>query len=278
MASNATPALAAAAAAVLLAASPNASGAPVGLVTDVDGGALYAGEPLKLLADLPAGSEVDVAAGGRVVVFYFGDGSEWTLAGPGRYRLASKAPEAQRPAAAPQKRAAPVAYRHFKLKVDKIAQGGTVMRGGEALALASPVDEVVLNRDVRFAWEPAGAGVTYTFELVDDRGNRLVSQQTTERELALPADVRLASGRTYYWSLRGADRAGSPAAYRATEFRVADAATVERVKAAAPKAGASFSERALYVALLEDLGAKSAARDARRSLAQERAAPWAPAR
>jgi hypothetical protein len=252
--------------------------APVGLVTDVDGGAVLAGEPLKLLADLPSGAEVDVARGGRVVVFYFADGSEWTLAGPGRFRLAAKAPEPQAPAVAPQKRAAPAAYRQFRLRTDKIAQGGIVMRSGERPVLATPVDEVVLDREVRFAWEPFGVGAKYQFELVDPAGARLMSMETTETELRVGPDVKLQGGRTYYWSVRGRDATGSQTFYRATEFRLADAATKQRLAAAAPKAGAPFSERALYVAMLEDLGAKSAARTARRELAQERSAPWAPAR
>jgi hypothetical protein len=268
-----TPAMLAA-----LAFASLAAGAPVGRVTDVDGGAQQAGEPLKLLAEMSSGAEVDVAAGGRVVVFYFADGNEWTLAGPGRYRLATKAPEALRQAPAPQRKAAPVAYRQFKLRVDRIAQGGTVMRGGDAAVLASPVDEVVLDRDVRFAWDATAPGATYRFELVDDTGMRLVSTETKDTAMRLPEGLSLASGRTYYWSLRATEGSGAPAFYRATEFRIADDATAQRVKAAAPRAGATFSERALYVALLEDLGAKSAARTARRELAQERAAPWAPAR
>jgi len=261
-----------------MACAPVALGAPVGLVTDVDGNAMQGGEPLKLLADLPSGADVEVAAGGRVVVFYFSDGTEWTLAGPGRYRLAVKAPEAQRASPAPQRKAAPAAYRQFKLRTDRIAQGGTVMRGGEAAVLLAPVDEVVLAPDVRFAWQPTGAGAVYQFELVDDKGNQLVSSETKESEARLPDGVKLAGGRTYYWSLRGRESSGGAAFYRATEFRVADAATAHRVHAAAPKPGASFSERALYVALLEDVGAKSAAREARQALAQERAASWAPVR
>jgi hypothetical protein len=261
-----------------LAVAPWAAAAPVALVTDVDGSALQGGEPLRLLAEVQAGAEVDVADGGRVVVFYFGDGAEWTLAGPGRYRLVAKAPEAQRASPAPQRKAAPVAYRQFKLRTDRIAQGGMVMRGGEPDVLVAPVDEVVLAPDVRFAWQPTGAGVVYRFELVDDQGNRLVSTETKEAEARLPDHVKLAGGRTYYWSLRAAEGQGGPAFYRATGFRVADAATAQRVKAAAPKPDATFSERALYVALLEDVGAKTAARDARRALAQERAAAWAPAR
>ena len=261
-----------------LALAPLAAAAPVALVTDVDGAALQGGEPLRLLAEMPAGAEVDVAAGGRVVVFYLGDGAEWTLAGPGRYRLVAKAPEAQRASPAPQRKAAPPAYRQFKLRTDRIAQGGTVMRGGESAVLVAPVDEVVLAPDVRFAWQPTGAGAVYRFELVDDRGNRLVTSETKENEARLPDGVKLAGGRTYYWSLRAGEGHGGPAFYRATEFRVADAATAQRVKSAAPKPDASFSERALYVALLEDVGAKSAAREARRALAQERAASWAPSR
>jgi hypothetical protein len=64
-----------------------AQAAAVALVTDVVGDARQGDEPVRLLAELQAGSELTVGDGGQVVVFYFADGSEWTLAGPGRYRV-----------------------------------------------------------------------------------------------------------------------------------------------------------------------------------------------
>ena len=62
--------------------------------------------------------------------------------------------------------------------------------------------------------------------------------------------------------------------YAIGEFRVADAATRARLDKARPKPDAPFSERVLFVALLEDVGAKSAAAQQRRTLSSERPAAW----
>lgn len=255
-----------------------AQAAAVALVTDVVSDVALGGEPVRLLGELSAGSELTVGERSQVVVFYFGDGSEWTLAGPGHYRVGARAPEALRGASPPQKRAAPAAFRDFKLRTDRITQGGVVMRGGERPTLTAPIDEVVLDSDVRFAWEAFGAGSNYQFELVDQAGTRLIASETQDTVMPLPPAISLQPGRTYYWSVRGRDASGTRTFYRVAEFRIADAATRRRLDAALPKAGAPFSERVLYVAMLEEIGARSAALAARRALASERPAPWVPAR
>jgi len=261
-----------------VALSPSAHAAAVALVTDVVGDASQGGEPVRLLAELQSGTEVAIAEQGRVVVFYFADGSEWTLAGPGTYRFGARAPDASRGSAAPQKRVAPAALRDFRLRTDRIAQGGVVMRGAERPVLIAPVDEVVLDPGVRFAWESFGAGALYQVEVVDAAGARLLAAETADAELPLPPATTLQPGRTYYWSVRGRDGTGTRTFYRVAEFRVADAATRRRLDAARPASDAPFSERALYAAMLEEVGARSASQAARGALAPERPAAWAPAR
>jgi len=262
----------------LVALSPCAHAAAVALVTDVVGDASQGGEPVRLLAELQSGTELALGDQARVVVFYFADGSEWTLAGPGTYRFGARAPDASRGTAAPQKRVAPAALRDFRLRTDRIAQGGVVMRGAERPALIAPVDEVVLDPGARLAWESFGAGASYQVEVVDAAGSRLVAVETADAQLALPASATLQPGRTYYWSVRGRDDSGTRTFYRVAEFRVADAATRRRLDAARPAPDAPFSERALYAAMLEEAGARSAAQAVRSALAPERPAPWAPAR
>ena len=262
----------------MLETSTLAHGAAVALVTDVVGDARQGGEPVRLLAELQAGVDLAIAEQARVVVFYFADGSEWTLAGPGSYRFGTRAPEATRGAPSPQRQPAPAAFRDFRLRTDRVTQGGVVMRsatGSERPALIAPVDEVVLSPDVRLAWEEFLPGAAYQVEVVDDAGTRLLATQTTDAQLTLPPSITLQSGRTYYWSVRGGDATGTRTFYRVAEFRVADAATRRRLDAALPKADAPFSERALYAALLEQVGARSAARAARTALALERPAAWA---
>lgn len=259
---------------LLLGTAVRGSAAPLALVTDIVGDAQHAGAPLKLLAELESGREVALAAEATVVVFYVGDGSEWVLRGPGRYRLALPGPEAQPPAVAAQRRPGPPAYRDIKLRADRVQQGGLVMRS-RALMLVSPVQEVVLSSDVQFVWEPLENARAYQFELVDQDGQKLFTAETPDTELALPLAIQLKPGEVYYWAVRSRRTSTSQPLYRAAEFRVADALTKRRVEAARPKPDAPFSERALFIVLLEDVGARSAALRQRQLLAPERPVGWA---
>jgi hypothetical protein len=270
----------AALAAVLVAASA-VRAATVALVTDVVGDATLvngASEPLKLLGELPANAEVAVGGASHAVVFYLADGGEYTLRGPGRYTLAAKAPMAQKGAPAPEKKLAAAAYRDLKLRRDRVQRGGILMRGDPRPSLLQPVNEVVLDGSVTFAWEPVGDGASYQFELVDQAGQKLLIAETRDAELRLPDAVQLKPGRVYYWSLRGRDAQSPQPFYRAAEFHVADLTTKRRLDAARPKPDASFSERVLYAALLEEAGAASAALAWRHTLAAERPVAWAPGR
>lgn len=251
-----------------------ACAAPVALVTDVVGDARNGNEPLRLLAEVEAGRELALQPGTTVVVFTLADGAEWTLTGPGRFRIASKGPEALSGAAPPQRRAGPAAYRDFRLRGDRLQQGGLVLRGRDRLVLLAPVNELVIGDDVTFRWEALAEGTRYQFELVDQAGQKVLAAETTTHELVLPSAIRLVAGQSYFWAVRAQGPLGTPAAYRAAEFRVADVATQQRIAATRPAADAPFSERVLFVALLQDIGAHGAADEARRRLAAERPAGW----
>lgn len=270
--------LLAVATAVLVAASSRADAAPVALVTDVVGDARHGQEPLKLLVELDAGRELSLAADATVVVFYVGDGSEWVLKGPGRFRLANKGPEAQGGAPAAKKRPGPPAFRDIKLRPDRVRQAAVILRGRN-LTLKSPVNNYVVLKDVRLAWALDNASDTeFEVEVVDSGGKRVLKEKTQALEILLPDDARLEPGQRYTWAVMARERGLPQPLYAIGEFRVADPVTRRRIENARPKADAPFSERVLFVALLEDIGAKSAADEQRRALAAERPVGWATAK
>lgn len=251
-----------------------AQAAPIALVTDIVGEATLATSPpesLKLLSELNAGAEVLVADKAQLVVFYLADGAEYTFNGPGRYRLQVRAPEALR-GAAPLRKATATVYRNLRLKTERVAQGALATRGDPILLF--PVSEVVLDGNAAFAWRPYASEAVYQFELVDDSGTRLMFAETRDTEIRLPPTMRLTPGATYYWSVRGRDAAGNTF-YRPAEFRIADRALRNRLEAAVPALDASFSERVLYAALLDQAGCVSAAEAQRRVLSVERPVGWA---
>jgi hypothetical protein len=267
------------AAAALFAVASLAGAAPVALVTDVVGDVRHGREPLKLLVELDAGRELSLAADATVVVFYVGDGSEWVLKGPGRYRLAGKGPEAQGGAPAAQKRPGPPAFRDIKLRPDRVRQAAVILRGRN-LTLKSPVNnDVVVTRDVRLTWALDNARDTeFEVELVDSTGKRVLKEKTPGFEFVLPDDARLEPGQRYTWAVMAREKGLPQPLYAIGEFSVADPATRRRIENARPKADAPFSERVLFVALLEDVGAKGAAEEQRRTLAAERPVGWATAK
>jgi hypothetical protein len=254
--------------------TPIAQAAPIALVTDVVGDAKLAAGPsetLKLLTELNSGVEILVADNAQLVVFYLADGAEYTFNGPGRYRLQVRAPEALR-GAAPLRKATPTVYKNLRLKTERVAQGALATRGDPILLF--PVNEVVLDGNAAFAWRPYAPDVAYQFELVDESGTRLLFAETRDTEIRLPPTMRLLPGATYYWSVRGRDAAGNTF-YRPAEFRIAELALRNRLEAALPTADASFSERVLYAALLDQAGCVSAAQAQRRVLGVERPVGWA---
>ena len=262
--------------AAVFAAPSRADAAPVAMVTDVVGDVKQANEPLRILAELDAGRELSLAADATVVVFYVVDGSEWVLKGPGRYRLAAKGPEAQGGAPAAQRRPGPPAFRDIRLRPDRVRQAAVILRGRN-LTLKSPVnDDVVLSRDVKLSWTLDNARDTeFEVEVADSNGKRILKEKTRTLDFSLPVDSRLEPGQRYTWAVMARERGLPQPLYAIGEFRVADTATRARIESARPKADAPFSERALFVALLEDVGAKGAADEQRRALASERQAAWA---
>ena len=264
------------ASAAVFAAHSRADAAPVAMVTDIVGDVKQANEPLRILAELDAGRELSLAADATVVVFYVGDGSEWVLKGPGRYRLAAKGPEAQGGAPVAQRRPGPPAFRDIRLRPDRVRQAAVILRG-RSLTLKSPVnDDVVLTRDVKLSWTLDNARDTeFEVEVADSSGKRILKEKMRTLDFSLPVDARLEPGQRYTWAVMARERGLPQPLYAIGEFRVADTATRTRIENARPKADAPFSERALFVALLEDVGAKGAADEQRRALASERPAAWA---
>ena len=252
-----------------------AHAATVALVTDVVGDVRHGSEPVKLLAELDAGHELALAAEAMLVVFYVADGSEWTMKGPGRYRLAPKGPEANAGASAASRRAAPPAYKDMRLRPERVRQAAVIMRGHD-LRLVSPANgDVVLDADVSLAWELQDSRDTeFEVEMIDASGRQLFKTTTRAFELAVPQTVRLVPGQRYTWAVLARAPGMTRTYYRASEFRIADAATRRRVETARPAGNAPFSERVLFVALLEQVGAHAAADEQRRVLSAQRPAAW----
>lgn len=96
--------------------------------------------------------------------------------------------------------------------INRLGEEGDVLRSdsaaveGEALVGIAPLDPVIEPGDgdggqvaVTLSWVESGPGLTYRVSVSDDSGRTLWTGTTTETSVRLPSEVRLESGRTYFW-------------------------------------------------------------------------------
>lgn len=72
--------------------------------------------------------------------------------------------------------------------------------GASARLMAiSPVADAALDGTPTFSWHAADAGSRFKLTLVDEQGATLWSVDTGDTVVALPREIALVSGRTYFW-------------------------------------------------------------------------------
>jgi hypothetical protein len=257
---------------LLGAASASAQVAAVGLVIDAQGtSTLRSKAPLEILAEVPPGAELTLAAAARVVVVHGASGVEYTLTGPGEFRWSAEGARMLRGSGSVASRE-PLggALREVRLRTGRLVQASIAMRGeagGGAradgavrpLRLTTPASTWLLEAPQQFRWSALAGVQSYRFELTDDRGTVLfVAERLAAAQIDLPAAVRLEPGRTYAWQViaQGAD--GSRAEGW-TEFGIAAPDLAARVRTLQPAADAQFTDRLLYAALLEEWGLREMA-------------------
>ncbi|HSM07300.1 MAG TPA: hypothetical protein VK858_21915 [Longimicrobiales bacterium] len=92
-------------------------------------------------------------------------------------------------------------------------------RGADAVAPASPTDEVETGVSTTFAWHPADGAVEYRVELFDDGGLVLDSAATPDTTVSIVVPP-LPSGTQLYWSVQATLRSGEAVRSPAVSLRV----------------------------------------------------------
>lgn len=270
------PALALAA---LLATAASALAAPVAMITDLKGKVTITdaarSRPAALLAYLEPDSRLQLDAGAQVVLTYFAKAIEVTLAGPGEAAIAADGARTSRGAKATQRSLdagrVDTAKKFEPMAREKLALATVHMRASPRPAPrpTSPVDTVVISTRPALDWAELGNATGYQIVVRDASGAVVLDQQAPRPPLAIPPERALRPGVAYEWRVEAKLASGSTVSAEA-KFSVADAARAKVIENARPAAGASFSERVLYAALLESEGAREAARPIWQALARER--------
>jgi hypothetical protein len=101
---------------------------------------------------------------------------------------------------------------------------GPVLRNGDeatsSIVTVAPGDSVD-SADLRFVWRSVGDDATYTVRLMRTDGEVVWSEaQVRDTSRAIPADVSLATGNTYLWTVEGLRPDGRSFASRTQRFVV----------------------------------------------------------
>ena len=235
------------------------------IVTDLHGhGSIAGGAPIELLRELPAGAQVQLRPGARVVLLHLQAQTTYELAGPGVYAVGPSGIEGLQGARAAAAKSLPPAFRNVRLQPASITQASIPMRGSSvadgSLRLIAPVATWLVERPAQLRWEGRDPDAHYTVQLTDSENRILFETTTRATAAALPEQVRLEPGKLYGWLVRTKRASGEPMEVW-TEFGIAADELRARIAGARPPVDAPGADRIAFALLLEALNLREAARE-----------------
>jgi hypothetical protein len=242
--------------------------APVAFVADVKGNATIEGDgTLVFLAELATGTRLFLGSGATVAVTYAASGAEFTLTGPGEFRVEAREVSAQKGARPARKSVTSLPDPTVVARVSRTATASLRMRGivppAEAgFALEYPADMRVTSLQPVMRWRGDPAAEAATLILNDANGKEIWKARV--KPGSTRPSVKLAPASTYRWTVMTPRGMIGEARFETLPAPIA--AKAEKSRASAK----TFSERVLHALLLQDIGASQEARDAWAALARER--------
>lgn len=248
----------------------------VAMVTDLKGAASIVStsktRPVAILSEVKAGAEIRLDKDCQLTFIYMKSGNEFQLTGPAQVAVGVDEPKLLSGAAIIRK-ASFLNEKTAKLdtKGGQLIQGAIRMRSFESqgIKLQTPAAKV-LQAPPAFLWTDTAAGEKYVFRLHEDGSNDLlVEAQVTGHEYQLQKNIQLYPGRTYIWSV-DIDRGNGNVESRSAEFILATEEDKKHFAGLKLKSDASFSDRILYAALLEQANFREEAKKIWKELSSER--------
>ena len=225
----------------------HAWGAPVALVTDIQGTASLEGtqtaRALEILTELEDGARVRIEAETRVVLLHHASRQEWIMQGPSVVRVNVEGVTAISGTTPVRGAVLSAAGRSgVPLKDSRVVQAGTVLRGASFVdwVVVQPAGTRVLESRPEFRWTRLATAAAFKFALADAGGRVILESPAGDTGFILPAEVKLASGADYTWRVT-AQVPGRPAVVRTGAVSVADEATQDEVKLTRPGSADSIS-------------------------------------
>jgi len=235
-----------------------------GRITWEEGGAL------SLFQDIPAQKNLLLSKDARLTVLTLKSGEELVFQGPSRLRFSALGiPEGSQPR---ERRKVPAPLQGaLSFKPGTLAQAGVAMRevSSERFRVEEEPPSVILGPGHCFQWRGAGAGVSYRLRVQDTLGEPLFQRETLETSMPMPEGLSLAENETYTWTVETLMK-GSRIWTQSGRFALLPKSQREQLAQARPGPGASFAQRLLFAAMLEQFKLHAEAKTQWKALAQER--------
>jgi hypothetical protein len=254
----------------LFAQSPG--GEPAGLVVDLQGmvNVIEQGRTtrMEMLSYIRPQTEIEIGPGATLALTWYANSSEHRFKGPARLKVSQDGIQVIQGAPGQERALGEEKVSAARRGVStRLAQAALTMRSMRAAADITPAaGSRVMTLRPQFRWTLDGGSGSYRFTLRGALGEPLVQMTAKGESLQLSDSIVLEWGKRYRWTVQDA-RGGSVGE---GDFEVITREQVARLGKLRPGANASFSDRVLYAAALDDLGLKAESRELWRKLAAER--------
>ncbi len=249
--------------------------APVAMVTDMHGASAMTQKDkakLTLMAYIEPGTEIQVEPGAKLTLTYFARAQEQTFSGPAKIRVQADKVEVLQGASGSSRKLDPdnvSAAKQFEPAArDRMTAGAFVMRSASPrLALVGPVETRLSMAVPEFSWSASKDVSEFKLTLMDGQG-KVLREASVSGDSWKPAEA-LQYGRDYQWKVETAGGSAQSESAQAG-FSLIGEASAKRLAKHRPGKDASFSERLLFAAQLDNAGLKYEAMQQWRLLAAER--------
>jgi hypothetical protein len=228
------------------------------LISDVSGNATIkingASSPAKLLASIPVGTKIELAAGAKLSLIYVAKGEEYKLTGPGSYQLEGASPHTISGAEPAKQASIGGALNGKRIRSENVTQATLTMRGVKKvhrnLEPLTPSGSITLADPLQLRWRAPTDGLAYQIQLIDNQNKALVAKEVTGNTFTLPPEIQLASGGYYVWNVTTTLPDGS-LVNASAQFKVASNEIREQAAKLKPGKNGTVSERVAYGLWLE---------------------------
>ncbi|QFY90422.1 hypothetical protein D5125_13545 [Magnetovirga frankeli] len=253
--------------------NPALAEAPVAMVTDVQGDVRLAGQPVNLLAELSAGSTLDLAADASLKLVFYRSGKEFDLPGGVQAVLVEEQVQVDGQPLAGE--ALLLSSEGAMLSSAQLSQAAVLMRKAmpqeQVIELTYPVASTILEPRPIFSWRVHGQSekdFSYRLEILSEQGKSLFIGNSDIGRFRLPKDVELPQGERLTWELEA--KQGEDMIFSTADFSIATNQQADRVDQISAELGEDFARRLTFARYLEANGFRHDALNSWRKLSAQR--------